>query len=227
MAAHHWYCHLQAFHCRSSHMPRSYMHGQHARQKYPCQTPCAPTACQESAHACPGSTPRMSPTKASARTTSSFVTPSSFAGLYMPTPQSPAAIKPLVEVPHQALLLRAPHRCAGMPRGEWQGFGQVACRLARIKNNAFQKVVQVLGLGNTPAFLKTSAAMGTVELTGLLMMATQALGQYLAMPSHSVCTMPAPAQSPLTNRNSPVLSGPATSSSQLVRGENKVQVWQP
>ena len=33
--------------------------------------------------------------------------------------------------------------------------------------------------------------MGTVELTGLEMMATHALGQYLAMPSHSVFTMPA------------------------------------
>ena len=40
-------------------------------------------------------------------------------------------------------------------------------------------------------FLKTSAAMGTVELTGLEMMATQASGQYLATPSHRVFTMPA------------------------------------
>ena len=39
-------------------------------------------------------------------------------------------------------------------------------------------------------FLKTSAAMGTVELTGLEMMATQASGQYLATPSHRVFTMP-------------------------------------
>ena len=40
--------------------------------------------------------------------------------------------------------------------------------------------------GNDRAhFLKTSAAMGTVELTGLEMMATQALGQYLEMPSQS------------------------------------------
>ena len=40
-------------------------------------------------------------------------------------------------------------------------------------------------------FLKTSAAIGTVELTGFEMMATQALGQYLEMPSQSPCTMPA------------------------------------
>lgn len=36
----------------------------------------------------------------------------------------------------------------------------------------------------------TSAAMGTVELTGLEMMATQACGQCRAMPSQSVLTMP-------------------------------------
>ena len=39
--------------------------------------------------------------------------------------------------------------------------------------------------------LKTSAAMGTVELTGLEMMATQAPGQYLATPAHRFATMPA------------------------------------
>ena len=39
-------------------------------------------------------------------------------------------------------------------------------------------------------FLKTSAAIGTVELTGFEMMATHALGQYLATPSHRVFTMP-------------------------------------
>ena len=40
-------------------------------------------------------------------------------------------------------------------------------------------------------FLKTSAAIGTVELTGLDMIATQALGQYFAMPSLRVFTIPA------------------------------------
>ena len=40
-------------------------------------------------------------------------------------------------------------------------------------------------------FLRTSAAMGTVELTGLEMMLTKACGQYLATPSASVLTMPA------------------------------------
>ena len=39
--------------------------------------------------------------------------------------------------------------------------------------------------------LKTSAAMGTVELTGLEMMATQACGQYLATAAHKSRTMPA------------------------------------
>lgn len=39
--------------------------------------------------------------------------------------------------------------------------------------------------------LKTSAAMGTVELTGLEMMATNAAGQYLAMATHRSRTMPA------------------------------------
>ena len=39
--------------------------------------------------------------------------------------------------------------------------------------------------------LKTSAAIGTVELTGLLMIATQAAGQYLAMATHRSLTMPA------------------------------------
>ncbi len=39
-------------------------------------------------------------------------------------------------------------------------------------------------------FLKTSAAMGTVEFTGLEMIATHAFGQYLAMPSHRVFTIP-------------------------------------
>ena len=38
--------------------------------------------------------------------------------------------------------------------------------------------------------LKTSAAMGTVELTGFDMMFTMALGQYFAQPSARVFTMP-------------------------------------
>ena len=46
------------------------------------------------------------------------------------------------------------------------------------------------GMPQTTYFLKTSAAMGTVELTGLEMMATQALGQYFAMPSLKVFTIP-------------------------------------
>ena len=47
------------------------------------------------------------------------------------------------------------------------------------------------GAGRYVYLLKTSAAMGTVELTGLEMMATQAWGQYLATPAHRSRTMPA------------------------------------
>jgi hypothetical protein len=43
----------------------------------------------------------------------------------------------------------------------------------------------------TPAFLKTSAQMGTVELTGLAMMARWALGQYLAQAVARSLTMEA------------------------------------
>lgn len=43
----------------------------------------------------------------------------------------------------------------------------------------------------TPAFLKTSAAIGTVELTGLLIMLTIAFGQHLAIASQRVLTIPA------------------------------------
>lgn len=42
-----------------------------------------------------------------------------------------------------------------------------------------------------PAFLKTSAAIGTVEFTGLLIKFTIALGQHLAIPSQRVLTIPA------------------------------------
>mmetsp|Transcript_27161 Transcript_27161/g.69129 ORF Transcript_27161/g.69129 Transcript_27161/m.69129 type:complete len:244 (-) Transcript_27161:335-1066(-) len=55
----------------------------------------------------------------------------------------------------------------------------------------------------TPARLNTSAAMGTVELTGLEMMATQAVGQCLAMASHRLATMPAL----MLNRSSRVMPG--------------------
>ena len=44
---------------------------------------------------------------------------------------------------------------------------------------------------NAPARLKTSAAIGTVLLTGLLMIATHASGHAWAMPSHRPATMPA------------------------------------
>lgn len=43
----------------------------------------------------------------------------------------------------------------------------------------------------TPAFLRTSAAMGTVEFTGLEIMRTNAFGQTSATPLISVSTMPA------------------------------------
>lgn len=43
----------------------------------------------------------------------------------------------------------------------------------------------------TPARLKISAAIGTVELTGLEMMHTQASGHVDAMASHRTATMPA------------------------------------
>ena len=45
--------------------------------------------------------------------------------------------------------------------------------------------------GAAPAFLSTSATMGTVELTGLLMTAIHAFGQCWAMPSASPATMSA------------------------------------
>ena len=41
-----------------------------------------------------------------------------------------------------------------------------------------------MGQEQSVHLLKTSAAIGTVELTGLEMMATQACGQYLATPAH-------------------------------------------
>ena len=48
-----------------------------------------------------------------------------------------------------------------------------------------------MGESGAPAFLSTSATMGTVELTGLLMTAIQALGQCWAMPSARPATMSA------------------------------------
>ena len=42
-----------------------------------------------------------------------------------------------------------------------------------------------------PFFLKTSQTMGTVELTGLEMTRTNALGQFLTMPSDKSRIMPA------------------------------------
>jgi len=43
----------------------------------------------------------------------------------------------------------------------------------------------------TPCFLRTSAAMGTVEFTGLEIMVMRASGQFLATPSTRPATMPA------------------------------------
>jgi len=54
-----------------------------------------------------------------------------------------------------------------------------------------------------PAFLKTSAAIGTVELTGLLITFTIALGQQFAIPSQRVRTIPAL----MLNRSSLVIPG--------------------
>uniref|UniRef100_A0A0A9EUG6 Pco104294 n=1 Tax=Arundo donax TaxID=35708 RepID=A0A0A9EUG6_ARUDO len=54
-----------------------------------------------------------------------------------------------------------------------------------------------------PAFLKTSAAMGTVELTGLLITSTIALGQHFAIPSQRVRTIPAL----MLNKSSLVIPG--------------------
>jgi hypothetical protein len=54
-----------------------------------------------------------------------------------------------------------------------------------------------------PARLNTSAAMGTVELTGFEMMATHASGQATAMALHRVATMPAL----MLNRSSRVMPG--------------------
>lgn len=55
----------------------------------------------------------------------------------------------------------------------------------------------------SPAFCSTSAAMGTVLLTGLEMMATQAAGQCCAMPCARPRTMPAL----MLNRSSRVMPG--------------------
>lgn len=54
-----------------------------------------------------------------------------------------------------------------------------------------------------PAFLKTSAAIGTVELTGLLITFTIALGQHFAIPSQRVRTIPAL----MLNKSSLVIPG--------------------
>lgn len=54
-----------------------------------------------------------------------------------------------------------------------------------------------------PAFLKTSAAIGTVEFTGLLIKLTIALGQDLAIPSQIVFTIPAL----ILNKSSLVIPG--------------------
>ena len=54
-----------------------------------------------------------------------------------------------------------------------------------------------------PAFLNTSAAIGTVEFTGLLIKFTIALGQHLAMPSQRVRTIPAL----MLNKSSLVIPG--------------------
>ena len=56
---------------------------------------------------------------------------------------------------------------------------------------------------NTPAALRISAAMGTVELTGLEMIATSARGQYRATPCASVATIPAL----MLNKSSRVMPG--------------------
>lgn len=56
---------------------------------------------------------------------------------------------------------------------------------------------------NVPALLKTSAAMGTVELTGLLIKLTIAFGQLFAIPSQRVLTIPAL----ILNRSSLVIPG--------------------
>lgn len=61
----------------------------------------------------------------------------------------------------------------------------------------------VLVLCRLPARLNTSAAIGTVELTGLLMIATHASGHAAAIPSHRVATMPAL----MLNRSSRVMPG--------------------
>lgn len=54
-----------------------------------------------------------------------------------------------------------------------------------------------------PALLKTSAAIGTVEFTGLLIKLTIAFGQHLAIPSQRVLTIPAL----MLNRSSLVIPG--------------------
>merc|ERR1719339_29867 len=60
----------------------------------------------------------------------------------------------------------------------------------------------VLGL-YTPAFLNTSVAMGTVELTGLEMMAIMAVGHTLAAAAAIVATM----EALVLNRSSLVMPG--------------------
>lgn len=52
------------------------------------------------------------------------------------------------------------------------------------------RIAYFLG-SKTPCFLKTSATMGTVELTGLEMTSTKALGAVVAIPVARSLTMPA------------------------------------
>lgn len=70
-------------------------------------------------------------------------------------------------------------------------------------------------------FLKTSAAIGTVELTGLDMIATQALGQYFATPSLNVLTIPA-ATAKLDAYSSPWLDCSLLISQQ----QHKMTLWE-
>lgn len=55
-------------------------------------------------------------------------------------------------------------------------------------------------MGGQDHLLKTSAAIGTVELTGLEMMATSALGEYFAIPAARSRTIPAETESTSPSR---------------------------
>jgi hypothetical protein len=97
--------------------------------------------------------------------------------------------------------------CAWLKRGtmvcpEWppmtgmvslEGFDSPVMLATKVSARTTSRVVTPKSFlaSNTPAAFRTSAAMGTVEFTGLEMTKTNALGQNCATPSMRPLTMPA------------------------------------